>query len=847
MILYALALTCWLWMSPQVPLSARPGAPPQAPAEQLPGQPTVEKLTADDRYDDFPSIAVVDGKKAWLAWQSYSDRNDEIRIRQYDGAWRTYTLLPGVSGDVWRPQVVLAPNKRVWIVWAQQVDGNFDIYARAFDEERNSWLELIRLSSHPFPDINHGVVVDQAGRLWVVWQGFHGDNSDIFLRHYNGTSWSNEIQVTQDRANDWEPVVAIDRRGKAHIAWDTYRNGNYDVYMRTFEGGTLGPEIAVTKTPRFEAHASIAIDSSDRVWVAWDEAGAGWGKDSGPTDDAHWLERGKETWNTWLVENKSPGTNIYSSRTMNLAVFEGDHRKLPLEDLAAALRKQGLENHDCPQILVDPSCGRVGLLFHRWTQAGEWGGAHGGRATMRWEQALIFYEGDRWSPVVTLPNSRGRISARATAAFEPGGNTLWIAWPTDERTVKAPYQPVVDNVYSTRLSFPEATKQPELKPWVASDAIETAAVHTHETSDLAAIRAYRTAIGGSQHRIVRGDLHRHTELSWDNGGLRDGSLFDAYRYMLDAGSLDFGAVTDHNGGGDYEYWWWLTQKTCDMYFIPRVFTPLYGYERSVQYPGGHRNVFHTRRGVPVVSFFTKPNFGRARPEVAAFQLQMVDNDTELLFESLHATDGISVPHTTGSFAGVDWRYADPLVEPVVELYQGARVSYEHPGAPRALRSFEDFQDYREAGYVWNAFRKGHRLGVIASSDHWSTHISYAMVYTDEPTRESLFKAIRKRHTYAATDNIVLEFRMGPHFMGDEFSTKQLPPLKVRVVGTSPIDRLDIIRDEKLIYSGKPGKQEVTLTHNDKEAGPGSHYYYVRVIQDDWEMAWSSPIWVTLQP
>ena len=83
-------------------------------------------------------------------------------------------------------------------------------------------------------------------------------------------------------------------------------------------------------------------------------------------------------------------------------------------------------------------------------------------------------------------------------------------------------------------------------------------------------------------------------------------------------------------------------------------------------------MFHTHRGVPVVSFFTKPGFDRARPEIAAFQLQMVDNDTELLYESLHATDGISIPHTIGTFAGVDWRYADPLVEPVVELYQGAR-------------------------------------------------------------------------------------------------------------------------------------------------------------------------------
>ena len=68
-------------------------------------------------------------------------------------------------------------------------------------------------------------------------------------------------------------------------------------------------------------------------------------------------------------------------------------------------------------------------------------------------------------------------------------------------------------------------------------------------------------------------------------------------------------------------------------------------------------------------------------------------------ESAFLTPPALSPVSTGD-------YADPLVEPVVELYQGARVSYEHPGAPRALRSFEDFWDYREAGFVWNAFRKG---------------------------------------------------------------------------------------------------------------------------------------------
>ena len=51
--------------------------------------------------------------------------------------------------------------------------------------------------------------------------------------------------------------------------------------------------------------------------------------------------------------------------------------------------------------------------------------------------------------------------------------------------------------------------------------------------------------------------------------------------------------------------------------------------------------------------------------------------------------------------------------------QGDRISYEHPGAPRAPRSAEDkpIGGYREEGFLWSAYRKGNRLGTIASSDH----------------------------------------------------------------------------------------------------------------------------------
>ena len=94
------------------------------------------------------------------------------------------------------------------------------------------------------------------------------------------------------------------------------------------------------------------------------------------------------------------------------------------------------------------------------------------------------------------------------------------------------------------------------------------------------------------------------------------------------------------------------------------------------------------------------------------------------------------------------------------------------------------------------------------------------------------KGFRKRHTYGATDNIILDFRMGDHFMGEEFTTSSLPPLEIRLIGTSEVASVEIIKNEEVIFTTTPNQQDVELTFMDQDATSGTSYYYVRVIQDD---------------
>jgi len=80
-------------------------------------------------------------------------------------------------------------------------------------------------------------------------------------------------------------------------------------------------------------------------------------------------------------------------------------------------------------------------------------------------------------------------------------------------------------------------------------------------------------------------------------------------------------------------------------------------------------------------------------------------------------------------------------------------------------------------------------------------------------------------------------------MGDDFSAPSPLPLRVKARGTAPIAAVHVIRDAAYVYKTAPGSRDAEFEYRDTSAGPGQHWYYVRVEQANGELAWSSPIWV----
>jgi hypothetical protein len=569
--------------------------------------PVPQTVSADSFEDDSPAILRARSGEYWLAWVAYQTRRrvgyrytggDQIMVaRGRDGSrWNSVAAITP-PGDHFRVALAEDARGRIWCVYAEQKQfetGNFELYGRHFDGSQ--WSEPERLTENPFPDIFHRMASDRNGNLYLVWMGYRQGpggvpQSDILMRVLSGDRWGPEINVSQSPENDWEPSVSADSSGRVWVAWDSYRSsGNapatYDVLMRSYSKGALEPLRTVSATPFAEMRADVAVDGQDRVWVAWEEGGLNWGKDTGYENPKNgiWLRPG----GSHIYGPTNSPTALY--RRPRMAVLENGQWRQPKARMEDAWPDSMRKN-----LFMSPRLGLDGngqvWLFVRHQLIAQ--GRNGGQMFDYFATTLTGTGSQqRWITPILLPASTGRQDTVLMAA--PAADGIAVAVVGDGRHFPVPLP--IKNDVSTLVLSARGVRSPsdEFEPFQPSVAGEYPITHPDEARQVAAIRAHRVTIGGRSYKIVRGDVHRHTEISMD--GAIDGSLWDLYRYSIDAASLDYVAVTDHNYGAwldtdepeskdtDNEYQWWRTQKSADMFYVPGRFVPLYGYERSVNFP-----------------------------------------------------------------------------------------------------------------------------------------------------------------------------------------------------------------------------------------------------------------------
>ncbi len=861
--------------------------------------PEIASLRHREHQSDFPAMAVDSRGTPWVAYVEWDGKHDSLCLAKQSNASLEKVLVLGQPGIIHQPSIATDRSGTIVVVWSQVNDKNLmDLRSQRVRDGKLDGEEMILAASPNGGNVFAHAATDRSGRVWVAWQSMRGGLGDIFCRVFDPSrsQWTAEIQVTQNPAGDWEPCLAFDDRDGAWVIFDSSSGNEFNVYAcRVESSGQVGQRKTLIQTDRYEGRASaVATDDGRGIWITCERGNQQWGLDMRAHGAQQGLNGRKQSvlafWDLasdkveemppvdmLLADLPGPVPNVdrpaqaankakANAKKKAQAKQANDSQKSAGEQAESAPKNtaqaKAKSNQPAPGVVAAVNLPQVML-----DRAGRpW-------ITIRyfknycWRIALARYDEKtrQWTTPCALSDSVYGQDRRTCSALSADGD-LWLCWISDLRNSK------LHKV--TGLQLAKISTETDL---LLVDAPSPKPVKQFgnyinpETPERPREDRHTWRHGGVTYKLYWGDFHRHTDVS-NCITANDGCVHEQFRYALDMGKLDMLGTSDHTDIAKiyHPYEWWLNQKMVDVFYAPEFFNSMYAYEREQRWPFGHRNIVFAQRGGPVV-YIQRANY-LASPWQKIYPVNP-DGEKELSPQELwdvltrYGQPVTAITHTGATGMGTDWNIFESIdhrVENVVEIYQGARVSYEGRNAPQPTVGLRDGERYNPAatvagdplpgdpirsftdkdnGLYQNALSRGHKLGVWANSDHISTHTSFGGVYVKEFTREGIIEGLNARRTIAATDKIFVELSCNGQLLGSEIEIRGKPLLEFQVDGTADIEQITLVRNEENYRQWQPGKQKFAHQITDDSPLAGENRYYLRVEQIDGNMAWSSPVWV----
>jgi Protein of unknown function (DUF3604) len=345
----------------------------------------------------------------------------------------------------------------------------------------------------------------------------------------------------------------------------------------------------------------------------------------------------------------------------------------------------------------------------------------------------------------------------------------------------------------------------------------------------------------AENELFWADLHGHSGLS-DGTGTPE----DYFAYARDVARLDAVALTDHDHWGirpldespqNAEQ----IRSSAARFHDPGQFVTIPGYEWT-SWLHGHRHVLY---------------FDESSHEAPIHSsIDPATDSPDELWSALAGQPALTFAHhSAGEPIATNWFFRpDPVLEPVTEIASIHGMS-EAADAPYPV-------DGAIPGYfVRDTLMRGDRLGFIGSGDSHDGHPGLAQLATGSGPgglagifaktldRTGLLEALRERRTFATNGiRVWLEVRIDQTFMGG--TLPEISPerenlrLQVRFEGSAPIERIDLVRTGAV--ARLPGDLGLSLDFERSipMLGPGE-FHYVRILQSDGGVAWSSPIFAKM--
>ena len=249
-----------------------------------------------------------------------------------------------------------------------------------------------------------------------------------------------------------------------------------------------------------------------------------------------------------------------------------------------------------------------------------------------------------------------------------------------------------------------------------------------------------------------------------------------------------------------------------------------------------------------------------------------------LYKTVNPKEMISIPSFTMG-KGMETTFQDfsPEYERVVEIYNawGSSECTTKEGNLRPITSLDKKGVFEtEKGSIRKALAENCRFGFVAGGldDRGvfaelinTQQVQYSpgitAIFAIEQTRDALILALFNRQCYATTGaRIIIGFSIAGALMGAELNTKAKPGLSFNrhitgyVAGTTVIKEISLIRNGEVFHTFYPKDTYFEFAFDDaeplhnvifktKDEKPPFAYYYLRTVQEDGHIGWSSPIWI----
>lgn len=209
--------------------------------------------------------ALVDGSSdMWVIW----DNSSLIGARSYNGvAWsEEYRLAEGFHSYA-STTTAVDPWGHVWVGWR----ASHDIWARYFNG--TSWSEPYRFN-HIGASIDNLILLrGGTNTLWAFWYEHRKEDTTrtLLTKFFNGSAWSEEVSIVGDLGFVKERVLC-DAVGNVWVFWvgSASRLGGPDraLHTRCYNGTTWSNPVQLSNQIT-HGSLSVAGDAEGGIWVFW--------------------------------------------------------------------------------------------------------------------------------------------------------------------------------------------------------------------------------------------------------------------------------------------------------------------------------------------------------------------------------------------------------------------------------------------------------------------------------------------------------------------------------------------------------------------------------------------------